>query len=63
VPPYYSGQKLFDFSTNWVVNVVMFNSKARLMAKLQKLEAKYPKARNPDVQRRMEKLRAKIADF
>jgi|GEM_PF-4282609 len=41
----------------------MFNSKARLVAKLEKLEAKYPKARNPDVQRRMEQLRAKIADF
>jgi len=41
----------------------MFNTKQRLMAKLQKLEAKYPKARNPDVQRRLEQLRAKIADF
>ena len=41
----------------------MFNSKKRLMAKLQKLEAKYPKARNPGVQRRMERLRKKIAGF
>jgi len=63
VPPHYCGQKLFDFGTNRVVNVVMFNTKQRLMAKLQKLEAKYPKARNPDVQRRLEQLRAKIADF
>lgn len=38
-------------------------NKQRLMAKLQKLEAKYPKARNPSVRRQMDNLRQKLQNL